>query len=124
MDVVFDNTVNGENFMMNVPFTVALVVFDPDLHLISDNNNVILGVNEAVMASEFVLYPNPAVTEFQIKKPNDLIVTSIVIYDVLGRTVLTPEPNTNVNIESLGSGLHFVKFETSRGILHRTLLKE
>jgi len=124
LDVVFDNTVNGENFMMNVPFTVALVVFDPDLHLISDNNNVILGVNEAVMASEFVLYPNPAVTEFQIKKPNALIVTSIVIYDVLGRTVLTPEPNTNVNIESLGSGLHFVKFETSRGILHRTLLKE
>jgi aminopeptidase N len=124
LNVVFDNTINGENFMMNVPFTVALVVFDPDLHLISDNNNVILGANEAVMASEFVLYPNPAVTEFQIKKPNDLIVTSIVIYDVLGRTVLTPEPNTSINIESLGSGLHFVKFETSIGILHRTLLRE
>ena len=118
LDVVFDNTVNGENFMMNVPFTVALVVFDPDLHLISDNNNVILGVNEAVMASEFVLFPNPAVTEFQIKKPNDLIITRIVIYDVLGRTVLTPESNSSINIASLGTGLHFVKFETSRGILH------
>ena len=122
--MVLDNTTNGEIFVIDVPYTVALVVFDPDLHLISKNNNVILGTNDAVLASEFILYPNPAISEVRIQKPNDITITRIAIYDVLGRTVLTPEVGNTINIEALGTGIHFVKFETNKGTLHRTLLKE
>ncbi len=124
LDVVLGNTINGENFMIDVPYTVALVVFDPERHLISKNNNVVLGIDDAILDSEFVLYPNPATTEVRIQKPTDLTINRIVIYDVMGRIGMTPEPLDNFNIETLASGVYFVKFETNKGLLHRTLLKE
>jgi len=124
LDVVLDNSANGENFLVDVTFTVAQVVFDPEKHLISRDNNVILGIEDAMLDSEFLLFPNPTVSEFQIQKPVDLTISKIVIIDVLGREVLIPELRDVINVESLSSGIHFVKFETNKGVLHRTLLKE
>ena len=124
LDVVLDNTVDGENFLVDVTFTGALLVFDPDMHLISRNNNVVLGINDNVLSSDFVIFPNPANVAFQIKKSNDLIIHKIEIIDVLGRKELLPEPAEMINIEALSSGVHFVLFETNKGLFHRTLLRQ
>ena len=124
LDIVLDNTVNGENFLVDATFPVALVVFDPDKHLISKNNSVVLGINESVLSTEFFIFPNPSNIEFHIKKPSDLTIQKIEILDMLGRRVLLPEPDDIINIETLAAGLHFVRFETNKGVLHRTLVKE
>jgi aminopeptidase N len=123
LDVVLDNTVNGENFVVDTTFPVALVVFDPNLHLISKNNSVVLGVNDTDLSNEFFVFPNPVLNELQIKKPNDVIIYNIEILDVLGRTIMTPNVQESIMVDHLTSGLHFVRFETSTGILNRTIIK-
>jgi aminopeptidase N len=124
LDVSLDNTVNGENFLVDTTFPVALVVFDPDKHLISKNNSVVLGVNDNDLSTEFFVFPNPVLRELQIKKPNDVTIYSIEILDVLGRTIMTPNIRESINVEHLPSGLHFVRFETSAGIVTRTIIKK
>ncbi len=123
LDVVLDNTVNGENFVVDTTFPVALVVFDPDKHLISKNNSVVLGINDNELSTEFFVFPNPVQSELQIKKPNDMTIYSIEILDVLGRTIMTPNVQDSINVEYLASGLHFIRFETSAGIVTRTIIK-
>ncbi|MBV1922648.1 MAG: T9SS type A sorting domain-containing protein, partial [Flavobacteriaceae bacterium] len=124
VDLVLDNTSNGEVFIENISFDIGLIVVDPRAHIISRNNTVVLGINENVLASEFIIFPNPAVTEFQIKKPNDLTIESIEIYDILGRKLMTPLVQESISVESLASGMHFVLFETNRGTLQRTIVKK
>jgi len=45
MDVVFDNEYQGQSFTQNVPFTVNQIIIDPEMDLISKNNQVILPVS-------------------------------------------------------------------------------
>ena len=46
IDIELDNTVNEEVFIENVGFNVGLIAFDPNFHLISRNNNVVLGISD------------------------------------------------------------------------------
>ena len=108
LDVMLDNSTNGETFLVDVTFPVTLILFDPDYHIISRNNSVVLGINEDVLASEFLIFPNPATTQFQIKKPNDVTILNIEIFEVLGRKVLMPEFQETINVEFLPPGLYFV----------------
>lgn len=124
VDLFLDNTTNGQEFIEEISFDIGIIIVDPDYHLISRNNSVILGVNDNVLASEFIIYPNPAVSEFQIKKPNDLTIESIEIYDVLGRKLMSPIVQENISVENLASGIHFILFETNKGTLRRTLVKK
>ena len=109
--------------MVDVTFPVALVVFDPDKHLISKNNSVVLGNTDNALSTDFFVFPNPVMSELQIQKPNDVTIYSIEILDVLGRAILTPVVGESINVESLASGLHFVRFETSVGMVNRTIIK-
>ena len=124
LDVVLNNTSNGEVFLETVSFDVSSIQFDPEYDLISKNNTVTLGIDELNLESSFLVYPNPAQTEFYIQKPSDLSITNIQIFDVLGRIVKENPYQNNVNIEALSTGLHFIRFETNRGVIHKTLLKQ
>jgi aminopeptidase N len=42
-DIVLNNTFNGEEIIMNVPFVISGVEFDPERHLISGNSTIVLG---------------------------------------------------------------------------------
>lgn len=124
LDVVLDNTSNGENFLVDVTFPVTLLLFDPELHLISKNNSVVLGIDEVDMSSSFLVVPNPTKLDFLIEKPDDVTISRILIYDALGRIVLEPKVNDIISVESISSGFHFVTFETNKGLIRRTLIKQ
>ena len=124
LDVVLDNTSNGENFLVDVTSPVTLLLFDPELHLISKNNSVVLGIDEVDMSSSFLVVPNPTKLDFLIEKPDDVTISRILIYDALGRIVLEPKVNDIISVESISSGFHFVTFETNKGLIRRTLIKQ
>ena len=124
LDIVLDNTVNGQIFNQPVTFTVNEIQFDPEYDLLSNNNTVLLGVEDLDLNNTLTLYPNPTQAEFYIQKPNDLTISNIQIFDVLGRMVKDIPYVFNVNIERLSTGLHFVKFDTNKGVIHKTLLKQ
>lgn len=123
LDVVLENLTDGENFLVDVTFPVGSVVFDPDRHIISRNNSVVLGVNENLLSTEFFVYPNPFRSELQIEKPKDVTIYRIEVLDALGRTIMTPNVQESLQLEGLSSGMHFLKFETSEGVVYRSIVK-
>jgi hypothetical protein len=119
-----NNTTNGQIFMETINFTVDNVQFDPEADLISNNNSVVLDLDDEDPEMQFSVYPNPAKTELFIHKPNGLNISNIKIIDLFGRVVLESEFENNINIESLSSGLHFIEFNTNQGSFHKRLLKQ
>lgn len=124
IDIVLDNTINEEVFIENVGFTVGLIAFDPDYHLISRNNNVVLGIGDHQISNQFELYPNPANSVIHINKPDEVQIEKIQIFDVLGRLILEPKIQDQILIEQLSSGIHIVKIETNYGVIHKRIVKQ
>ncbi len=124
VDMVLENDSNGQAFLLDIPFNVGLIVVDPDFHLISRNNTVTLGIHDNTLLENVVVYPNPAKTTFQIRKPNHISIDSIEIFNVLGQRVLSPQVEESVSIASLSKGLHFIKLYTNQGTVTKKLLVE
>ena len=123
IDIILDNTSNGEEFIEDITFDIGLIVFDADHHLISRNNTVTLGVGDHTITNNIVIYPNPSKELFHINKPNSVSIQSIKIYSVLGQLVKEQSFEETINISELSKGLHFIHLETNYGKIHKTLLK-
>ena len=124
LDVILNNTFQGETFVETVNFDVSEVLFDPDVDIISRNNIITLSVNTFEIENSLIIYPNPTANFINIQKPDGLTIHSIQIFDVLGKLVLETDFKESINTEILSSGVHFVKFSTNEGIFHKRLLKE
>jgi hypothetical protein len=124
VDIVLDNSFNGQEFIEAISFDIGLIVFDPDRHLISKNNTVVLGVAENTIANNLIIYPNPSLGEFHITQPASVEIDSIKIYSVMGKLVKEQPYSETINISEMSSGLYYVYFETNYGEIHKTLLKQ
>ena len=85
----------------------------------------VLGTSEFEM-SEVSVYPNPTSDVWSISTINEDI-TSIAVYDILGKNVLTVSPNSKeavVDGTELNSGLYFAQVSTSYGVRTFKLLKQ
>ena len=123
-DFILENTTNGESFILNVPYNIGIIVIDPEYHIISKDNTVLLGLNTTDYISDVILFPNPAKTNIQIKKPTSLTISKIEIHDSLGRIISTPEIKESIDIVSLPKGLYFITFGTNEGTFQKTIIKE
>lgn len=88
-------------------------------------NNVSLGVAD-VEVSKFSAYPNPTQDAWIIKAKNSNI-TSIQVFDVLGKSVLCLTPNSKeakVDASKLKNGLYFAKINTEMGSSSLKLVKK
>ncbi|MCH7785783.1 MAG: T9SS type A sorting domain-containing protein [Bacteroidetes bacterium] len=71
------------------------------------------------------IYPNPVKDILTIENISNTEITSIMIYDVLGRLVLTENGNVKqLDISQLNSGLLFVIIETDEGVVTKKIIKE
>ena len=123
-DEILNHTIDGELFDKPVAFDVAFIEFDPEVDLISKNNTIVLSNDEFLLDIKFTLIPNPASTFVSIKKPENLHIKNITVYNVLGEVINVFNNQEHINISKLSSGLHFVKFETNFGTIHKSLLKQ
>jgi len=124
LDVILENTFQGETFVETVNFAVSEVLFDPEFDLISRNNVVTLSTNTFSIANSLIMYPNPTTSYLKFEKPETLTINTIQIYDVLGKLVLETDYQESIHTEVLSSGIHFVKFSTNQGVFHKRLLKD
>lgn len=124
LDIVLDNTFQGETFIENVNFEINYILFDPEVDIISKNNNVTLSTQPYQIEPNLLIYPNPTFNAFNIKKPEALIIDTIQIFDILGKLILETTYQEIINVETLSSGVHFVKFSTNQGVFHKRLLKD
>ncbi|WP_053990012.1 M1 family aminopeptidase [Mangrovimonas sp. TPBH4] len=123
LDLVLDNTSNGQVFNQPVDFMVSEVLFDPESDLISKNNNVTLGVADLALAKELHLYPNPTNAVLYIEKPDSVVVEQVDVYNPLGQLVLRSADTSNIDLTPFSVGMFFVKLTTNKGIVNKSVLK-
>ncbi|WP_339659542.1 M1 family aminopeptidase [uncultured Polaribacter sp.] len=123
LDLILDNKSNNETFVESVSFLVSSVDFDPETHLISKNNTVVLTTDNQVIASEKLeLFPNPVHDFLTIKPTNNLTILTSTIYTLLGKKILETK-NTQLNLSQLKAGIYIIKVDTNSGILHKKIIK-
>lgn len=122
-DVVVDNTVNGEEFIVSCPFVVTGVAFDPNKHIISKNNTVTLGTESFDVNKAVSVYPVPANDVLNIQLPTNFNLQRVEILNSLGQLISTHDSN-QIDVTHLSSGIHFVRVITSEGTFHKNFIKK
>ncbi|QQX77535.1 MULTISPECIES: M1 family aminopeptidase [Aequorivita] len=124
LDIVLENTTNNQAFQSAVGFTVQSVQFDPDYHLISRNNNVVLGTEDFTFGQQLVLYPNPTSGFINLEKPASINVQNINIYNTLGQMLYSEKYSESIDVSKFSKGVLFFKIETSEGIINKRIVKD
>ncbi|SFU68588.1 Por secretion system C-terminal sorting domain-containing protein [Pustulibacterium marinum] len=125
LDITLENTSNGQNYAVPVDFTVAQVQFDPEYDIISKNNLVTLKVdNVALLETDLEIFPNPGNASFSIKKPANVSINHIKIYDLTGKLVSEYNAVAEVDVSQLSVGVHKVIIETDLGVVQKSFIKK
>ena len=123
LDLVLDNTTNGQTIIKNVPFNITSFEFDPNKHLISKNNTVTLSTNSFVLENAISVYPNPVNDELHIQLPNSVGLERVVVYNNLGQKVAEGN-QLSLSIVNVATGVLFVEIATTEGIYHKKIIKK
>lgn len=74
---------------------------------------------------EFILYPNPASSQLNIQSQNNLSINKIMIYNMLGKTILEQSGNAeSINIQSLSNSIYIIKIESGEKIYQTKFIKQ
>jgi hypothetical protein len=80
---------------------------------------------EELEAERISIYPNPVKDLLRIDNTSTTEITSIKLYDVLGRLVLTEKENVDqIDVSHLDSGIQFIDIETEQGTVIKKIIKE
>ncbi len=82
-----------------------------------------LSVNSNAL-SQVAVYPNPTSDVLNIQTPANVDVTSVVLFDVLGKKVNADYNNSAINMTSHSQGVYILKVETSAGTLTQKVVKQ
>jgi hypothetical protein len=112
--IVFDHTGSGQTFSFDLPFAADSMIFDPQLWLISGNNNITRSATCTLCSS---IYPNPVVDELNMRiESNAQRSAEIKIFNEVGQQQwsgnydLIPGASLlNVNTRALAAGVYTVR---------------
>jgi lysophospholipase L1-like esterase len=84
-----------------------------------------LAVRESAIAAQISLYPNPTAGFVTITSPIALENSPVVLYNVLGKAVLTTRlTGKQLNLTALVPGVYSVVFNTREGLIHKRLVRQ
>ncbi len=124
LDVVLDNTVNGEYFIVNCPFAITSIEFDPNRDIISADNSAFLDNQQFNKVTGVKLYPNPAAYMLYSSLENDAEIVKATFRNALGQVVMQSNNESNWNVSALSAGVHFITIETTQGIATLKFVKQ
>ena len=126
-NVLLQNTTNGQVILENIPFEVTTATFDPDKHLISNENtlNILPSLSNQSFDVNLLtqIYPNPSNDFINIKTANGNDFQKIIIYNALGQMILTSNLS-QINIQNLSNGVYYTDIETTNGTSHKKFIKK
>ncbi|RZJ68498.1 MAG: T9SS type A sorting domain-containing protein [Flavobacterium sp.] len=123
MDLVLDNTFDGQTFDMAVPFAVTSVEFDPNRHIVSANSTASLGVSSVATLAAATIYPNPAKDVVNINLPDGVQLEKAQVSNILGQVVLNAKTPI-IDVSNLASGVHFITIFADGGTRTFKFVKE
>jgi aminopeptidase N len=114
LDLVLNNTVNGESFTETVPFTITSLTFDPNKNIISKNNTVTLG-QKSFELNAIRLSLDSVSNILSLDLPNGIEIEKSVIYNMAGQKIKETSSATTWDITSLPTGVYFISIVTNSG---------
>jgi len=114
LDLVLNNTFNGETFTENVPFIITNIVFDPNKNIISRNNTASVNT-ENIDLSAIQLFLNTKNNILTLDFPSGILIGKTVFYNVAGQKIKATHSTTTWDINSWPSGVYFVDIKTNAG---------
>lgn len=132
MDVAFADFETNPTYARNAIRQVIFLVAGPEGNLLGpvyyDNlyfhNNQVLSIDQFNTA-DFKVFPNPSSDKWNVS--SNAVVSSVVVYDILGKQVITLSPNTNevaIDASSLNPGMYFAEISGVNGSKTVKLIKE
>jgi hypothetical protein len=84
-----------------------------------------LSNQDFTFSSYFILSPNPAKEVLNITTEQEIQITSLSVYNILGQQVLVvTNPNNSIDVSSLKTGSYFIKIVSDKGTSSGKLIKE
>jgi hypothetical protein len=114
LDLVLNNTTEGETFTENVPFTITSVTFDPEKNIISKGNTITLDRKKFELTSAR-LFLNPTNNMLSLDIPSGITIEKTQFYNMAGQKIRTTNAITNWDISSWASGVYIMKVKTDAG---------
>lgn len=123
LDLVLDNTTNGQVILKPVPFTVTGVVFNPKNDIISKNSTMTLGNEDFALIEGIKLYPNPTSNTLNLQLPESVFVEKAIFYNSLGQIIKESKSETSWDVSSLPTGINYIKIYTDSGMKQMKFVK-
>jgi aminopeptidase N len=114
LDLVLNNTVNGEIFIKNVPFSITSITFDPNKNIVSRNNAATLG-RENFELNAIRLSLDSVSNILSLDLPNGIAVEKSIIYNMAGQKIKETSSATTWDVTSLPAGVYFISVGTNSG---------
>jgi aminopeptidase N len=114
LDLVLNNTTDGQTFIENVPFTITTTSFDPEKNIISKGNTVTLDRKRFELTAS-QLFLNPINNILSLDIPSDITIEKTQFYNVAGQKIRTTNSITTWDISTWASGVYFIKVTTNAG---------
>jgi aminopeptidase N len=122
-DTFIDNTYEGQIAIIDVPFVITSVIYDPKSEIISANNFATLSNQNFDYDSALNVYPNPSSDFLNIDVPEDISLSKTIFYNNLGQKSFESDSN-KINISELSNGIYFLEIETSKAVIHKKFIKK
>ena len=123
VDLVLDNTFDGEEIIKSVPFTITGVEFDPERHLIAGTSSITLGNQNFDLENAITIYPNPSSDVLHIQMPSTTALEKVIVYNNLGQKVME-NSSSAFSVSSLAAGVHYIDIQTAEGTFHKKFIKK
>lgn len=121
--VVLEHTENHQEFIVDTHIEdLDEIIVNPFFDIISKDHTVNLQEGAALQSEEIVVFPNPATASFQVVVPEDMIVSSMRLYDVRGKLIARNISNP-YDAGRLSSGMYILRIETPEKIYHKKVIK-
>ena len=121
-DAVLDNTTNGQEFVIEVPFIVTGAEVDPERDIICANSAFLNTRQFDLQAVK--IYPNPVKDILKIQLPENAEVQKAVVYNMLGSKEMEFATGRQWDLSSLSAGVYFIRLVTNGGAATFKFIKE
>lgn len=97
----------------------------PNVDPTDDSNNVVLSIGDNVLTESLVVYPNPTNGIVNIQS-NTIEITSIFVYDMLGKQVFTTDKlvDSQINLSALNHGVYVLDIRSGNNSAIKKIIIE
>lgn len=106
-----------------IPVTHANDGFPNIWNILNVIGDTPLGLN-VTLSQSVSIYPNPTTGLVNIETPEQIEISNVQLFDILGNEVKVPFANKRIDISAQADGFYFLVMETSQGILRKRLVKK